>query len=352
MVKNFIGENFMKLTKKLIGLVAGLVVSSSVFAAPITIKVASVAPAKSSWDIQQRQIAKEWAEITNGEVILQFITSDAMGGESGVVQKLKAVRPGQKAPIGGAIFTSMGLSDFAPGCNVMTLCAPFLFRNQNEVNAVLKEFTPQMQQALDDKGYVVLGWFNIGWAYFFTSEPTPTPAELKKLRLAVGGLTAPGLRKAFEAAGYKTIDVASEKFNASVSSGTIQGMFTIPMYAYAAQYYKSLDNMLNVPLCPVMVGFVMNKADWNSIPDKYKPELVKSIKKAEAKFVADQKRMDAEYIGRCKNGGCEVLTPADIKIWENTFKKELEYMCSGSDPVVNRTFYNQIDAFLKKFRGE
>lgn len=341
----------MKLSKKLITIAASLALAASVFADPITIKVASVAPARSSWDVQQRQIAKEWAEITNGEVILQFMTSDAMGGESGVVKKLNALRPGQKAPIGGAIFTSMGLSDFAPECNVMTLCAPFMFRNQGEVNAVLKEFTPEMQKALDDKGYVVLGWFNIGWAYFFTSKPAATPAELKKLRLAVGGLTSPALSNAFKAAGYLTQDVPADKLMQSISTGAVEGLFTIPMYAYAAQYYKNLVNAINVPLAPVMVGFIMNKADWDAIPEKHKPALLNSIKKAEAKFVADQKRMDAEYLKRCEAGGCTISTP-DAKVWEESFMKDLHFMYEGSNPVVNKQFYEKISAFLKNYRGE
>ena len=341
----------MKFTKKLCAVAAGLVLSASVFADPITIKVASVAPARSSWDVQQRQIAKEWAEITNGEVILQFMTSDAMGGESGVVKKLNSLRPGQKAPIGGAIFTSMGLSDFAPDCNVMTLCAPFMFRNQAEVNAVLKEFTPTMQKALDEKGYVVLGWFNIGWAYFFTSKPAPTPAELKKLRLAVGGLTSPALSNAFKRAGYLTQDVPADKLMQSISTGAVEGLFTIPMYAYAAQYYKSLTYAVNLPLAPVMVGFIMNKADWDAIPAKYKPELIKSIKKAEGKFIADQKRMDAEYLKRCEAGGCTITNP-DVKVWEKSFTDDLHFMYEGTDPVVNKAFYEKIAAFLKQYRGE
>lgn len=344
----------MKLLKKII---VATVLSSfavSLFAAPITIKVASVAPARSSWDIQQKQIAKEWAEITNGEVILQFMTSDAMGGESGVVKKLNSIRPGQKAPIGGAIFTSMGLSDFAPESNVMTLSTPCLFRSQDEVNAVLDKFTPTMQKALDDKGYVVLGWFNIGWAYFFTSKPANTPNELKKLRLAVGGLTSPSLSNAFKSAGYLTQDVPNDKLMQSISSGDVEGLFTIPMYAYAAQYYKSLKYALEVPLSPVMVGFIMNKADWNSIPEKYKPELMKSIKKAESQFIATQKKMDAEYLARCEQGGCTIIHPteAQTKVWEDSFKADLHYMYEGKNPVVNKNFYDQILNFLTTYRGE
>ena len=344
----------MNLIKKIFTLTASMCLTAGVFASPVTIKSASVAPARSSWDVQQRQIAKEWAKITNGEVILQFMTSDAMGGESGVVKKLNAVRPGQKAPIGGAIFTSMGLSDFAPDSNVMTLCAPCLFRSQDEVNAVLEKFTPTMQKALDDKGYVVLGWFNIGWAYFFTSKPAHVPNELKKLRLAVGGLTSPSLSNAFKSAGYLTQDVPADKLMQSISSGDVEGLFTIPMYAYAAQYYKSLVHAVNVPLAPVMVGFIMNKKDWEAIPEKYKPALIESIKRAENQFIADQKKMDAEYLKRCSDGGCTIYNPtaAEEKIWENSFKSDLHFMCEGTNPVVNKEFYDKIAAFLKEYRGE
>lgn len=344
----------MNCVKKLCAAAVSFCFAAGVFAAPVTIKIASVAPARSTWDVQQRQIAKEWATITNGEVNLQFMTSDAMGGESGVVKKLNAIRPGQKAPIGGAIFTSMGLSDFAPDCNVMTLCAPCLFRNQDEVNAVLEQFTPSMQKALDDKGYVVLGWFNIGWAYFFTSKPIRVPNDLKKLRLAVGGLTSPSLSNAFKSAGYLTQDVPADKLMQGIASGDVEGLFTIPMYAYAAQYYKKLNNAINVPLAPVMVGFIMNKKDWESIPEKYKPALMQSIKKAEAQFIADQKKMDAEYLNRCTAGGCVVYNPtaAEEKIWEDSFKSDLHYMSEGVNPVVNKQFYDQIDTFLKKYRGE
>nr|WP_318661073.1 TRAP transporter substrate-binding protein DctP [uncultured Treponema sp.] len=342
----------MKALKKIF-ILAAAVLSQTAFA-QTTIKIASVAPARSSWDVQQRQIAKEWATITNGEIILQFMTSDAMGGEGGVVKKLNAVRPGQKAPIGGAVFTSMGLDDFAPKSNVMTLCAPFMFRNQDEVNAVLKEFTPTMQKAFDEKGYVVLGWFNIGWAYFFTSKPAYTPDELRKVRLATGGLTSPALSNAFKSAGYLTQDVPADKLQSSISSGDVEGLFTIPMYAYAAQYYKNLVNVNNIPLAPVMVGFIMNKKDWEAIPDKYKPALMQSIKKAEAKFIADQKKMDAEYLSLCEKNGCKVFNPTDAqkKVWEDSFRKDLHFMYEGSNPVVNKQFYEQIEVFLKKYRGE
>lgn len=343
----------MKFFRKFIALSLLAVLGTSAFAKTV-IKIASVAPSNSSWDIDQRTIAAEWAKITNNEVILQFMVADSMGGESGVVKRLNSVRPGQKPPIGGAVFTSLGADGFCPESHIMTLCVPFMFRSQDEVNAVLDKFGNHMKKPFEEKGYVILGYFNIGWAYFFTRNPAHTPAELQRQRLSVGGLTSPLLSNAFKAAGYLVQDVPADKLLNSIQTGAVEGLFTIPMYAYAAQYYKSLTNCLNAPLCPVMVAFILSKSEWDAIPEKYKPELLKSVKKAEDKFIQSQRKSDAEYLKRCENSGVKIFTPneQELKVWRDEFEAKSRYMYDSATPIADKAFYEQIMAFLKQYRGE
>ena len=343
----------MKITKKIAAVLLAASLAGTVSAKTI-IKVASVAPARSSWDVDQRTISAEWAKVTGGEIELQFMNSDSMGGEGGVIKKLNSVRPGQKPPIGGAVFTSLGVDSFCPESHIMTLCVPLMFRNQDEVNAVLDEFTPEMQKPLEAKGYIVLGFFNIGWCYFFTKNPVHTPSDLKKQRLTVGGNTSPLLANAFKAAGYLTLDVPTDKLLQSMKTpGGVEGVFTIPMYGYAAQYYKTLTNILDVPLCPVMVTFLLSKAEWDAIPDKFKPDLMASIKKAENKFIEAQQKNDVEYKKRCENGGATVFTPNDaqLKVWNDEFTVAARYMYDSKTPVADKDLYGRIAAFLNKFRG-
>lgn len=343
----------MKFFRKFAILSLLTLLGTSAFAKTV-IKVASVAPSNSSWDIDQRTIAAEWAKITGGEIILQFMVADSMGGESGVVKRLNSVRPGQKPPIGGAVFTSLGADGFCPESHIMTLCVPLMFRSQDEVNAVLDKFGDHMKKPLEKKGYVILGWFNIGWAYFFTRNPAHTPAELKKQRLSVGGLTSPLLSNAFKAAGYLTQDVPADKLLNSIQTGAVEGLFTIPMYAYAAQYCKSLTNCLNAPLAPVMVAFILSKSEWDAIPEKYKPDLIKSVQKAEQKFIQTQRKSDAEYLKRCEDSGVKIFTPneQELKVWRDEFEAKSHYMYDSATPIADKAFYEQIMAFLKEYRGE
>lgn len=328
---------------------------SPVFAQAKKIKVATIAPARSSWDIEENSIAQEWAKITNGEISLQFMNTVAMGGEGGVVQKLNSVRPGQRPPIGGAIFTSLGINELVPEAYIITMSVPGLFRNQEEVNLAVDKFYDEIQKPILDKGYVVLGWFSVGWVYYFTKAEARTPEALKKQRLCVGSLTAPALTNAFKAAGYATMDVPVDKLLQSLKTpGGVEGLYTLPMYAYAAQYCKAVPYLLDVPLCPIMAGFLISKDVWAEIPEKYKPAMIETVKKAEKKFALSAEKDNVEYIKRCQEAGAILvsLTPEEKKAFNDSFYADSKKMYETKEPVVSKELFDKISAYLKTLRGE
>jgi TRAP-type transport system periplasmic protein len=318
-----------------------------------TLKIATIAPSRSAWDIEERKLAQQWAKDSGDRVQMQFMGTNAMGGETGVIQKLNSVRPGQKAPIDGAIFTNLGIATLAPDTHILTLAVPFMFRNQDEVDLVLDTFAPRFEKAISSKGYVLLGWFNVGWAYFYTKKPVHTADDLKKQKLSVSGLGMPQLTDAFKAAGFRTEDIAPDKLLQSTKTpGGIEGFYTIPMYAYAGQYYKSLPFILDAPICPVMVAFVMFEKSWSEIPDSYKPAMIAAVKDTEKKFVETQKTSDADYLKRCTDGGCTLvdLTSEERKAMEQTLSTDADAMVKTG--LVDRQFYTDIKTLLKKHRGE
>lgn len=332
-------------------LVALMVVPA--FAQKQTMKIASIAPARSAWDVSQKKLAQDWAKASNNAITMQFMGTNAMGGESGVIQKLNSVRPGQKAPIDGAIFTSLGIAELAPDAHILTLAVPFMFRNQDEVDYVLNEFNPRFQKAVTDKGYMILGWFNVGWAYFYTKKPVNTIADLKSQRLSVSGLGLSSLGNAFKAAGFTVADVSSDKvLQSSRQPGGVEGIYSIPMYAYAAQYYKSLPYILDVPICPVMAAFVISEKSWEAIPDNMKPALLSAMKDAEKDFVANQQASDAEYLKRCADGGCTIVKPtaAALREMQTTLNHDATAMIQTG--LMDQKLYDDITAALKKYRGE
>lgn len=320
----------------------------------ITLKIASVAPARSAWETEQKALAAEWSRITNGQVNLQFYNTIALGGENGVVQKMRPLRAGQAAPLDGAIFTNIGAYELAPKSNILTLAMPFLFKNQEEIDIVLEALSFEISDAMKEQGFELLGWFNVGWANFYTKNEVRSPSELKKQKLSVGGITSPELGKAFQRAGYTTEDVSNDKLLQSIkSSNGVQGLYTIPMYAYASQYHKSLRYVLNTAICPVLANFVISSESWDKIPDEYKEELIEAVKKTELKFIGFQQKTDSEYLDLMANEGLTIvnLTEAEIAAFEDSLQTDALLMSeSHTDSIINYEMYKKIFALLKAHR--
>lgn len=340
--------------KKYLVLLVLCLLSSFAFSQKITVKIASIAPARSPWDIEQKAMAKEWLEITNGQVELKFFDANSMGGEGAVINKMKALRPGQKAPIDGAIFTNIGVYELAPESNALTLCVPFLFRNQDELSYVLERVNPEIKAAIEDTGFQLMGWFNVGFANFFTKEDVRTPQELKELKMGFSGISSQGLMDAFKIAGFNMVDVAIDKTLQSIKSNNgIKVVFSIPMYAYATQYYTGLPYVIEAPIAPIMSGFVISNSTWDSIPEKYKPELLESLRRTEAKFISVQQETDREYLEKMESEGNTLikLTDDELLLWENTLQGDANKMAAKADSVVDADFYKTIVDLLEEYRA-
>jgi TRAP-type C4-dicarboxylate transport system substrate-binding protein len=318
------------------------------------IKIASVAPSNSPWDVEQKKLAQEWAQITGNLMTLQFFDTTAQGGEGGVIQKLRAARPGQKAPLDGAIFTSLGISQLAPESRVLTFCVPFMFRNQDEVDYIFDLFFPETQRAIKDKGYVLLGWFNVGWIYFSTRESAETPEKLKNLKLAMGGMDSPELNAAFKTAGFKVEAVTADKLAQNLKTpGGVQGVYAIPMYTYATKFHESLPFVLDVPICPILAAFVISENTWNAIPESYKPQMLEAVRKSQQVFMDVQRETDSKYLDLMEKAGVTRIRPAagELAHWEEVLKGDARKMADVGSTVVDRDLYYRIESALEGYRA-
>jgi len=134
--------------------------------------------------------------------------------------------------------------------------------------------------------------------------------------------------------------------------GGVEGFYSIPMYAYAGQYYKSLPYILDAPICPVMAALILSEQVWADIFPAHKTAMLNGVKKAQANFIAAQNTSDKEYLDRCVEGGCTLvkLTAAERKVMEETLNKDAAAMIKTG--LLDEKFYADIEALLKRRRGE
>lgn len=318
----------------------------------ITLKIGTVAPPNSPWDIELKKLASEWTKITAGTVRVQFKNMTALGGEKAAIQKMTARRPGQRAPLDGAIFTSVGLHELAPKARIYTLCIPFLIRTQEELDFVLEKFGGEVAAEYEKVGVRLLAWSNVGWIRFYTKNSYSDVAGLKKQKIASSGFDSSALSNALKVAGFTMVDIPVSRVSQSLKTGTAEGIYTVPLAACLSGDFKAVKYGLDTRICPVMAGLVMSKESWDLIPEKYHSQMEASLERMVEKLNAELERYDVEYTDRMKKQGLQLitLTPEQVQDWDKTLTEDMLRASTAYPDVFNLTLYSNIKTELEKKR--
>lgn len=318
----------------------------------VTLKVATVAPANSPWDVELKKLAAEWVKLTNGQVRIQFQDMTAIGGEKAGIQRMTPRRPGQKAVLDGAIFTSIGLNEIAPNARIFTLSIPFLIRTQDELDLVVKNFGNEIEAEYNKAGVQLLAWTNAGWIRFYTKNNYSDLVGLKRQRIVCSGFDSPALSNALKVAGFSVSDMPVNKISTSLKTGAADGIYSVPMLAYLTGDFKNLNYGLDTRLCPVMAGFVVSNESWKLVPAKYHAALKASMKRTIEKLNAELENFDVDYTKRMTNQGLKLitLTPEQTKTWDKTFTEDMKRAGARYPELFNLKLYKNIQDLLEKNR--
>ena len=160
--------------KKLL-LTLSLLISSSVFAAQ-QVKLAVLVPEGTTWGNSLKKLSREIDTATKGEVKFKVYYGGVAGDEPDVLRK---VRIGQ---FHGGIFTGKILGDIYGDVRAMEI--PFTFYdNQKKASETLTKLTPEFNQGLKSKGFVNLGFFEVGQVYVVSTKKVSTLKELKGVKI-------------------------------------------------------------------------------------------------------------------------------------------------------------------------
>ena len=330
------------------------IVSTSLTGAEgIVLKIATVAPSRSSWDIELKKVAEEWNRITDGLVTVKVYNMTTLGGEKAGIQKLKAARPGQQAPLDGAIFTMIGLHELVPDAYIYTLALPFLIQNQQELDKALSIYGNKIESRINAAGYELISWSNVGWLSFYTKEPYKTLGELKKIKLSVAGLDSPILSDSFKLSGFNVVDTPAQKFSQMLKSKNgIGGFFAVHLLTYVGGYYKDISYALDTKLCPVMAGFVISKASWDKIPKKYHAAMKESMEKARKRLNDALDVSDADCVRKMEAGGVTMIRPPkeELKKWEEEFSVNINDIHRAFPNAFDMDMYQNIQKLIAPMR--
>ena len=310
--------------------------------AKVIIKIATIAPKKSSMMNIIAEFRDKVREMTDNEVDFKVYACGVQGDEPDVLRKMRLKQ------LHGGFFTGPGLGKIVPAVRVREI--PFMFRNRDEVSYVRDQLKDTMEKYFKDQGYVVLGWYDIGFVYIFSKEPITSIEELRKQKCWVWG-DDPLISVAFKAMGVSPIPLAITDVLTSLSSNLIDNAGSTPFGAVAFRWHTKFRYMTDVPAGNVVGAAVVTKQIW----DKISPENQKKIKEI-AKVHSDRLtesfiKADKECIELLRNEGIKI-TPFLATEEEKNYYMEMGKKARESvvGKVYSRELLDRTLALLDEYR--
>lgn len=228
------------------------------------IKIATLAPEGSTWMKIMDELDTAIRTETQNAVGLKFYPGGIQGGEDVVLRK---IRTGQ---LHGAGFTGVGLGEIAPSLRVMEL--PFLFENEDEVLAVHARMDPIFEQKINQGGYTLLGWAEVGFIYLYSKEPLATTEQLRstKIWLWQGDPVAEALLKT---AGVSPVPLDVTDVMTSLQTGLVSAVYVSPLACIALQWFTRVKHVTDLPLTHGLGAVVVTNDAWAKVPAQHQPKV-------------------------------------------------------------------------------
>jgi TRAP-type C4-dicarboxylate transport system substrate-binding protein len=316
--------------------------SGAALAQTTTLKIATLAPDGTAWMQTMRHAADTVAERTQDRVKVRFYPGGVMGNDRTVLRK---IRIGQ---LHGAAFTGGELGMEVLEFNVYSV--PFLFRDQDEVDAVRAEFDARMEEAAARQGWMTTGVAEGGFAYLMSSAPVTGVDDLKnrKVWIPQGDRVA---AKAFEVAGVPTIALTIAEVYAGLQTQLLDTVINTPQGAIALQWHSRLSSVTDTPMSYVFGTIAFSERAMRRVDNADRQVLEAEFRKAMAAIDKVSRADNAGARAALQAQGMQFLPPepAELQRWEGIAARTVEEL--QGQKAYAEDFLRQIQSFLDDYRS-
>ncbi|MFH1726293.1 MAG: TRAP transporter substrate-binding protein DctP [Elusimicrobiota bacterium] len=324
--------------------VPALVAAVSLLCAPAQaarIKFATLAPDGTEAMKVMRAIDEEVREKTGGEVRFKFYTGGRQGDEKDMVRK---IRVGQ-LHAGG--FTGVGLGEIAP--EVRILDAPWLFRSHEEVDHIYEKFAGDFEKAFEEKGYVLLGWSEVGFVHVFSNSPVTSAEDMKGLKLWIWE-GDPIAEAACQVLGLHPIPLSITDVNTSLQTGLIDAVYSAPLYAIALQWHEKTKYVYSVPFANAAGAALISKSRYDRLSEEHQEVLVEVSRRHLRRLSQLTREENRKAMKTLEKEGLKLTRPASEKqalAYEDAGRKARRLLVGR---LYSEELLDRVEKSLESFR--
>jgi TRAP-type C4-dicarboxylate transport system substrate-binding protein len=307
------------------------------------IRFATVAPEGSTWMKVMRDYAKAVEDATNNEIEFKIYPGQVAGDEKDVLRK---IRIGQ-LDSGG--FTGVGLGEILPEVRIMD--SPFLFKSYEEVDYVATQFFDYFSKKFEEKGFILLGWAEVGFVYVFTNNPINALEDMNGVKMWMWE-GDPIAESTFKSLNINAIPLSITDVLTSLQTNLINGVYISPYACTVVQWHTKVKYMLDLPLADSNGAILLSKKKFNNLSDSQK-EVVKRLSKKYFEQLTQLSRKDnAESLKLLKETGITFTSIDDKSKIDSFYDSGKKARRDLIGKLYDEEFLLKVEGLLDKYRSD
>lgn len=273
----------MSILKRVLTTCAAALAASTIAAhAETTIRLGHVLPETHSWHVAATGFAEEVAEKTDGRVTVEVFPSGQLGNEKEVIEGL------QFGAVQAGVIGSGSFQFLDPKIGIIEM--PYAWESREQAFSALDgDLGGALADLLDDKGVVVLAWWETGFRNITNNvRPIAKPEDLDGLKIRV---TPDKVRLAtFEMLGAEPAPLAFGELYSALQQGVFDAQENPLSIIYSSSFFEVQKYVSMTGHIWGAASLVVSKAVW----DKISEEDQAVLREAAQSWAVKQREMTAE----------------------------------------------------------
>lgn len=309
----------------------------------IKIKFATLAPEGTTWMNVMNEFSTALAEKTADQVKFKIYAGGVQGDEKDVIRKIRINQ------LHSAGFTGVGLGEILP--EVRILDSPFLFRNHQEVDFIANKFFDRFAAKFEEKGYILLGWAEVGFVYIYTNQQVSTVDDFKGVKMWMWE-GDPLAEATFRAYDISPIPLSITDVMTSLQTGLIDGVYTSPLACVALQWFTKVKYVMDVPMANSNGAVLISKRMYAKLSPAQQQILKETAKEYFGKLTRLSREDNKTSSQKMIENGMVPLAVEDQAILDGFYQVGRQARRNLVGKLYSAELLDELEKALLEFRNE
>ena len=234
--------------------------------------------------------------------------------------------------------------------DILALQLPFLFRDYNEVDFVLENTNELFSKRYRQRGYVNLGWADIGFVHLLSQVPISTLEDIQShpvWRLEGEPIT----EILFRLGNVYSTPLTIPDVLLGLQTDLVSVVYASPAAAIVLQWFSRVSYINELPINFALGAFLLSDRAYNSISEAYRQTL-RAISEEEMRALSlEMRRENVEALSVLQSNGVQInkVSALDLNTFEKLVKETIKELLKSPMPPDT---HSQVQTLLEQFRKE